>query len=123
MLHNANGFMTGRSVSEGGVLRWNHTYTPDVEDRLATYTRTDHGSTGAGVTVAYKYNESGIRVSEIQGANQRHFLIDAANPTGYAQVLVERSGGPQSSVQRRYALGHDVLSQKIGSGGAPGPLG
>ncbi|MCA9303181.1 MAG: hypothetical protein KC996_03570 [Phycisphaerales bacterium] len=46
----------------------------------------------------------------------RYFLVDSLNPTGYAQVLVERSGGEQSAtLAKRYAVGDDMLGQQVGS--------
>ncbi len=113
--YNTNGFMTQQTVTEAGTLEWTHTYTPGPEDRLSTYTRADESVGGSNnITVDYVYNERGIRVSESIGSNERRFLIDAANPTGYAQVLLERNGVSPAAVQRRYALGGDVLAQNRG---------
>ena len=45
-------------------------------------------------------------------AGSRHFLIDSLNPTGYAQAILERTGGAQSqTISKTYAIGDDVLGQ------------
>lgn len=51
-------------------------------------------------------------------AGDRYFLVDSLSPTGYAQVLVERSGMTNGSVVRRYAVGDDMLGQQVGVGSA-----
>lgn len=104
--YNANGFMAQKVVDDDGDTSpdWTHTYTPDVEDRLISYTRTDHDTSDGDnyASIVYDYNESGIRVK----AGSRQFLIDSNNPTGYAQVLKELTGG---SIDIDYALGTEVL--------------
>jgi hypothetical protein len=49
-------------------------------------------ATVGGVSATYEYNHSGIRVSVTQNGQTTYFVIDANNPTGYAQVLEEKHG-------------------------------
>jgi len=79
----------------------------------ASYDRVDYIGNNDITALNYDYNENGIRIK----AGARHFLIDSMNPTGYAQVIVERDGGPMSASLRRYAIGDDVLAQDHNSWG------
>ncbi|MCA9303182.1 MAG: hypothetical protein KC996_03575 [Phycisphaerales bacterium] len=109
-----NGFMTLKEVSTDSTtdIEWRHEYTPDIEARLGAYSRFDIDNSNTESAFAYDYNESGVRVK----AGGRYFLVDSLNPTGYAQVLVERSGGEQSAtLAKRYAVGDDMLAQQVGS--------
>lgn len=84
-----------RSESKPGSPTTNYTY--DERGRLITV------ATG-GTTTTYEYNEGGERVKQ----NTTTYLVDSHNPTGYSQVLEEKS---VSTVTRSYTLGADVISQ------------
>lgn len=113
--YDPDGFMKKKIVSDvvggSGSAVWTHDYTRGIEGRLEAYTRTDHA--GPGTTdYAFDYNEDGIRVlAGTDDSSRRIFLVDRLNPTGYAQVLLERTGGVQGTVARKYAVGDDMLAQ------------
>ncbi len=119
-----NGSLVSKSVTGGGAPVV-ETYSYDLQNRLAGHVRTE--SDGADVTVtstAYRYNLEGIQVGKattvtVNGvaypdlSETVNYLIDSANPTGYAQVIEERDGG--GTVLKSYAIGDDVLSQSVPS--------
>jgi YD repeat-containing protein len=73
----------------------------DFEDRLKS-------RTGGGVNVTVLYNGDGQRVAETVNGITTTYLVDDLNPTGYAQVVEERTNG---TVSRTYTYGHDLLAQ------------
>jgi RHS repeat-associated protein len=73
----------------------------DFEDRLKS-------RTGGGLDVTVLYNGDGQRVAETVAGQTTAYLVDELNPTGYAQVVEERTNG---SVTRTYTYGHDLLAQ------------
>lgn len=75
-------------------------YAYDWENRL---TEVNNGA------VAYAYDGDGNRVSKTVGGVTTSYLVDANNPTGYAQVVEELQGG---AVVRQYTYGHDLISQR-----------
>ena len=94
------------------------TYVYDERGRLKESTVQPAG--GGSATVAkYKYDDTGIRVSQEIGATRTNYLIDHLNPTGYAQVFEEGDEAvatgdrrvDDSEVRRTYALGLDLLAQ------------
>ncbi len=78
----------------------------DYEDRLKT-------RSGA-VNVRMLYNGDGQRVAETIGGQTVSYLVDDLNPTGYAQVVEERTN---RTVTRTYTYGHDLLAQDTRDGG------
>jgi YD repeat-containing protein len=78
---------------------------------------------GASGTSEYTYDDSGIRVSQAVTASGSTtttlYFVDDNNPTGYAQVLEEKSstGTPAAATlpTRTYTLGHDVIAQVDGA--------
>lgn len=79
----------------------------DYEDRLKS-------RTGGGLNVSVLYNGDGQRVAETVGGQTVTYLVDDLNPTGYAQVVEERTNG---TVTRTYTYGHDLLAQDTRDGG------
>jgi RHS repeat-associated protein len=73
----------------------------DFEDRLKS-------RTGGGLDVTVFYNGDGQRVAEVVAGQTTTYLVDELNPTGYAQVVEERTNG---TVTRTYTYGHDLLAQ------------
>jgi len=108
------------------------TYTYNLQNRL-TKVATDpdpYSSTNTVDYAEYKYNDSGIRVSAYTyqstdgGTNRTNektvlYLIDSANPTGYAQPIVEltfNKANPDPATDtpaaiRSYTIGDDVIAQ------------
>jgi RHS repeat-associated protein len=78
-------------------------------------------TTGAAPAVvsSYTYDDSGIRVSQTVDNVTTIYLIDALNPTGYAQILEEgvETSSPNGKLDqigeivRAYTLGLDVVTQ------------
>ncbi|MGB7160103.1 MAG: RHS repeat-associated core domain-containing protein, partial [Tepidisphaeraceae bacterium] len=117
------------------------TYGYDLRNRLVSFDATElreidpefDGWTliETDTTAAYAYDHAGIRVgSDVTTTVTDHttdpatvatttdnklFLVDGANPTGYAQVLEEK-GTPSSSPSVTYVIGDDVIGQANSSG-------
>ena len=73
----------------------------------------DGDATDAGDTT-YAYDESGVRVAETTvGGATTTYLIDAANPTGYAKAIEETTG----TAVRSYVLGLKVEAQADATNG------
>jgi len=81
------------------------------------------GSGSVQINAQYAYNHNGIRtrslstqtINGVTSTNNRFFLVDEQNHTGYAQVLEESAtlgGTPVTS----YTLGDDVISQSSAAG-------
>jgi RHS repeat-associated protein len=99
-------------------------YTYDADDRLGTDQYDGNGNTAlsAGVSDAYDfenhliqkgsvaitYDGDGNRVSETVGGVTTNYLVDAQNPTGYAQVVDELQGG---AVTRTYSYGLERIDE------------
>ena len=62
----------------------------------------------------YIYNDDGTRLqtTAIEGQTVvTDYVIDANNPTGYAQVLEEWTAGATPNLARSFVIGHSILSQ------------
>lgn len=84
----------GNVVSSGAK-----TFTYDSENRLTSMN---------GGYVTLQYDGDGNRVSETVSGVTTRYLVDDLNPTGYAQVVEELSGG---AVQREYTYGLQRISE------------
>jgi RHS repeat-associated protein len=71
----------------------------------------------AGDEITYAYDYAGNRVAKTEGGTTTHYLVDANNPTGYAQVL-EESATLEGSPTRTYVSGLQAISQTAGATGA-----
>jgi RHS repeat-associated protein len=105
------------------------TYSYDQDDQLGGDTYDLNGNTTAanGHTFAYDfenhliskdggavrvvYDGDGNRVAKTVGGVTTKYLVDDLNPTGFAQVMEEISGG---AVQVGYTYGSKVISQRRG---------
>ena len=101
-----------------------NTYTYDADDRLSADTYDANGNTvlSTGVSDSYDfenhlvqkgavtivYDGDGNRVSETVGGVTTNYLVDTANPTGYAQVVDELQSG---AVTRSYSYGMERISE------------
>ena len=99
-------------------------YTYDADDRLSSDQYDPNGNTtlSGGVSDAYDfenhlvqkgavaitYDGDGNRVSETVGGVTTNYLVDTANPTGYAQVVDELQN---RAVTRTYAYGLERISE------------
>lgn len=88
----------GNTTASGGIP-----YAYDVENRLTNY------NSGAATFV---YDGDGNRVRKTAGGVTTHYLVDDRNPTGYAQVLEERT----STATNLYSYGLDLISRRQSDG-------
>ena len=71
----------------------------------------------SGQTVSYTYDDDGNKISETAGSQVTMYTVDENNPTGYSQVLEERTGTPtnpptaSSPVTTSYAIGNGLIAQ------------
>lgn len=77
----------------------------DVENHLTN-------ATVSGTNILIVYDGDGNRVKEIVGTITNFFLVDNRNPSGYAQVLEEKTG---TTLTKTYAYGLDLISQRQSS--------
>ena len=84
----------GNTTGSGG-----HSYFYDFEDRM----------TFQDSSVQNIYDGDGNRVARIEGGTMIRYLIDDQNPTGWAQVAEETSGG---AVIAQYTHGRMRISQR-----------
>ena len=122
--YDANGSLILKSVT--GVNSETNAYNYNLENRLssATISRVENGNT-LDISTAYKYNQSGIRVSADSSItnrttnaifdNHKTFIVDSSNHTGYAQVL-EQFEGLSGTPTVSYTIGNDVISQATSNG-------
>jgi len=85
-------------------------------------------SGGSDTVTDYVYNDAGIKVQKIKNPGEAtekttYYLIDQANPTGYAQVLIEETcdtstATPAFISRRSYTIGDDVITQSDDPGTA-----
>ena len=71
-----------------------------------------------GAATTYTYNDANLRASRTESGAVTKFLLDTANPTGYAQVLEEwkqNSLPNPPTLDRSYLLGMDVINQAVGA--------
>ena len=92
----------GNTLASGG-----DTFSYDFEDRLIDF------NSGQVVNV---YDGDGNRVARSEAGGTTLYLVDDRNPTGFAQVVDEFSGG---TIAATYALGPQRASQTRWAGGVP----
>jgi len=110
---NAGTQQTGKEVrrytdGSGGLLEQD-TYGYNLQGRMSSATVDKTGSGGGTSTSTYQYDDSGIRVSQTVDGQKTDYLIDAFNPTGYAQVIEEKIA---DAILKSYTLGLDVIGQQ-----------
>ena len=104
-----------------------YSYTYNLKNRLASalISRTENDQ-DLDIVTNYLYNQSGIRVKANSTVtnhttsaifdNNKTFLIDPNNHTGYAQVLEEYDNTSGTTPTVSYTLGNDVISQATAAG-------
>ena len=105
-----NGSLTNKITTRGGQTIETVGYEYNLRGQLKKVTTTPNP--GTSVVTEYKYNPQGIRTEKIEGGITTKYLIDPYNPTGYAQVLEEWTGGATPAVT--YTIGDDIISQSVG---------
>ncbi len=113
--YDANGSLTTKTTTRGGLTAELVEYEYSLRGELKQVTTTPYtgGVPGTEVVTQYKYNPQGIRVSQKVGTTETTYLVDPYNPTGYAQVLEEWTGGSTPAVT--YTIGDDVIGQSVGT--------
>ncbi len=86
------------------------TYTWDASNRLSGATINRGGTT---TNTSYKYDDSGIRSEVTENGVVTKHLTDSMNPSGYAQVIEQTSGGV---LLVSTVYGHEPIAQKDESG-------
>ncbi len=118
--YDSNGSLVRKAIT--GTQSQVEVYRYNLQNRLVGMTRTETRDGVVTETVTqYAYNTAGIRVSSAETVKidgvvsteaAKTFLIDADNPTGYAQVLEEQQTGANPATVR-YVIGDDVISQSL----------
>lgn len=125
--HDPNGSTTKVSTSASSKL-----YLWDLRNRMTGYDSngddltfdTVSGSTSVSLgnlndagDARFTYDSDGVRLSRTEVGTSSDtvtdYVQDTNNPTGYSQVLEERTNG---SLDRSYVIGHSVLGQKDSNG-------
>jgi RHS repeat-associated protein len=110
---NSNDQPTNDLFDANGNTRTNsgNTFGYDVENHLTN-------AVVSGTNIVMVYDGDGNRVRKIVGTTTNLFLVDDRNPTGYAQVLEEKTvSGGTTNLARTYAYGLDLISQRDASSG------
>ena len=108
---NSNDQPTNDVFDSNGNTRTNNgnVFFYDVENRLTN-------ATVSGTNIVIVYDGDGNRVKKIVGTTTNLYLVDDRNPTGYAQVLEEKSiSGGTTNLVRLYTYGLDLISQRDAS--------
>jgi RHS repeat-associated protein len=91
----------GNTTSYGGAYQY------DVENRLV------NANSGAVVIV---YDGDGNRIKKSAGGVTTWYVVATINPSGYAQVVEEKTGTTPSTLSRVYTYGHDLVNQREAGG-------
>lgn len=105
---NSNDQPTNDVFDANGNTRTNsgNTFAYDVENRMTN-------AVVSGTNIVIVYDGDGNRVRKVVGTTTNLYLVDDRNPTGYAQVLEEKSvSGGTTNLVRLYTYGLDLISQK-----------
>jgi RHS repeat-associated protein len=118
--YDANGNTTSSLLTDHGSLGTNASDIYSFDNKLIRRTTPD------GKTIDLTYPPDGHRLSKFitqNGLTQRlvHYLTDANNPTGYAQVIEEKQPLDTTSPLKKVNLyGHDLISsEERGTGVSP----
>ena len=105
---NSNDQPTNDVFDANGNTRTNsvNTFAYDVENHLTN-------AMVSGTNIVIVYDGDGNRVKKIVGTTTNLYLVDDRNPTGYPQVLEEKTiSGGTTNLVRLYTYGLDLISQK-----------
>ena len=105
---NSNDQPTNDLFDANGNTRTNsgNTFAYDVENRMTN-------AVVSGTNIVIVYDGDGNRVRKVVGTTTNLYLVDDRNPTGYAQVLEEKTiSGGTTNLVRLYTYGLDLISQK-----------
>jgi RHS repeat-associated protein len=105
---NSNDQPTNDLFDANGNTRTNsgNTFAYDVVNRMTN-------AVVSGTNIVMVYDGDGNRVRKVVGSTTNLYLVDDRNPTGYAQVLEEKTvSGGTTNLVRLYTYGLDLISQK-----------
>lgn len=105
---NSNDQPTNDVFDANGNTRTNsgNTFSYDVENRMTN-------AIVSGTNIVMVYDGDGNRVKKIVGTTTNLYLVDDRNPSGYAQVMEEKTiSGGTTNLVRLYTYGLDLISQK-----------
>ena len=105
---NSNDQPTNDLFDANGNTRTNsgNTFGYDVENRMTN-------AVVSGTNIIIVYDGDGNRVRKVVGTTTNLYLVDDRNPTGYAQVLEEKTvSAGATNLVRLYTYGLDLISQK-----------
>jgi RHS repeat-associated protein len=104
--YTSNDYMSGQPYdADGNPIYDGGTLSYDFEDRLISYN---------SITVGY--NADGQMVKRVNGSATTLYLVDAANPTGYPQVLEEFNVNGTTNLAAVYTYGLSRISLRQPSG-------
>jgi RHS repeat-associated protein len=96
-----NGSLSSKAIISGSTTIYGY----NLQNRLSTVTD------GANPSIGYRYSPDGIRISKQTGTSPaNYYIVDATNPTGYAQVIEDDDG--------QYIIGNDIFAQVTANGTA-----
>ena len=111
--YDANGSLT--TTTKDGLLQSTRVY--DARGRLAEL------RDGVGATAAtYRYTVDGLRAGQTEGGATTLHLVDGLSPSGFGQVVEERTAGGLVVAQYVYGLGLDPISMSRDLNGTPATL-
>ncbi len=109
----------GTDTTSTGTKLSQTEYRYDVAGRTAEVKVDSFGTSPTSITTQFTYDQAGSRLSQrvTEGGVTKTTLytVDANNPTGYAQVIEERtttSGASGTQVRTSYTIGLDVIAQQ-----------
>jgi RHS repeat-associated protein len=100
--YDANGSLITTALNNNGTPTVTASYTYDDRNRLVS-------ATVNGQSISYTYDDDGNRVSSTTASGTTLYENDEQSPTGYSQVLAEKSAS--GSIQAVYAWGLQLVAQ------------
>jgi RHS repeat-associated protein len=100
--YDANGSLLTTALNNNGTPTVTASYTYDDRNRLVS-------ATVNGQTESFTYDDDGNRVSSTTASGTTLYENDQQSPTGYSQVLAEKSAS--GAIQAAYAYGLQLIAQ------------
>ncbi len=105
---NSNDRLSSEVYDSNGNVTASGANTYDVLDRMIGFNSS---------AATYTYDANGFRVKTVAGDTMTIFLVDDRNPTGFAQVLEEKTVfGGTTNLSKAFTYGHDLVSQRQSAG-------
>ncbi len=102
--YNPNDQLTADVYDSNGNTRTNsgNAFFYDAENRLTN-------AIVGGTSITIVYDGDGNRVRKVVGTTTNSYLVDTCNPSGYAQVVEEKTS---ATLNRVYTYGFDLITQR-----------